>query len=714
MDNNLRKQLERNIANFRSQHPQGSKYYSNDYRYRSKLFRPKTRAAVRKFCAAVKATFFSTRDVTNIEPIDDANPMQLASADINRELLNFRLNKTMNWMLKCLGAAVDVAVNGVCIANVEWHYRERTKRTDYILVDDDGNDLIDEETGLPKTDFEEKSEVVTDKPEVDLVSLENFRFDPACAWHDPVNTSPYLIHIIPMYVDDILDMMEKEDPKTGQPKWFKYSLPQILSSKKARTNTTRQAREGNKQNPEDGNDVTIPDYQIVYVHRNIVRKRGTDWLFYTLGDSFILTKPVRLSDVYLHGIRPYVMGYCEVEPHKNIPAGIAELGQDIQTSANDMRNQRRDNINLVLNKRYHLRRGANIDLAALMSNVPGGGVLMEDPKTDVEVVSTPDVTSSSYQEEDRLNLDFDEITGQFSQSSVQSNRNLNETVGGLQLVSNGSNAMTEYMVDIFSNTFYEPVMRHIVRLEQKYETDEVILAIAARQAKLYQKYGIDQVTDRLLDQGLTTMVDAGIDATDPVRRIQKLSFAIDAITKAVQIQGANKRQFVNEIMGRIGYKTGERFFTDISEVEDERYSSLMAEIQRLTGIIQFEAHKADAKANAQIRVDQAKSQNAIKEAFGKIGAEIERMRQQAAIDMESASQEEDGNVRLERVRGQERINELIAQFELEMDKLRATHENAKEMAADSNEHDRRKVVYLDQQRRISQEQQGKQSTTGEA
>jgi hypothetical protein len=38
---------------------------------------------------------------------------------------------------------------------------------------------------------------------------------------------------------------------------------------------------------------------------------------------------------------------------------------------------------------------------------------------DVEALEFDDVTASSYQEQDRLNLDFDDMAGTFSQSSVQ-------------------------------------------------------------------------------------------------------------------------------------------------------------------------------------------------------------------------------------------------------------------------------------------------------
>jgi len=48
VDTNLRYQWEKNLSNFNSVHPPGSKYLTSAYDKRSRLFRPKTRTVVRK------------------------------------------------------------------------------------------------------------------------------------------------------------------------------------------------------------------------------------------------------------------------------------------------------------------------------------------------------------------------------------------------------------------------------------------------------------------------------------------------------------------------------------------------------------------------------------------------------------------------------------------------------------------------------------------
>src|SRR5690606_19245964 len=123
----------------------------------------------------------------------------------------------------------------------------------------------------------------------------------------------------------------------------------------------------------------------------------------------------------LHGIRPYHMGVGLLETHRTHPSAKADLVADLQREANEVANQRIDNVKLALNGRNFVKRGANVDTAALLRSVPGGNVFMNDPEKDVVIQRAPDVTASSYQEQNLLNLDFDEILGAFSPSSVQAN-----------------------------------------------------------------------------------------------------------------------------------------------------------------------------------------------------------------------------------------------------------------------------------------------------
>jgi hypothetical protein len=310
-------------------------------------------------------------------------------------------------------------------------------------------------------------------------------------------------------------------------------------------------------------------YTTLWAHMNIVNVNGDDMLFWTMGTDLVLTDPVPLREAFPHlreGERPFTVGFSTIEAFRNYPAGDVEQASGLQEEINEVANQRLDNVKLVLNKRYYVRRGSQVDLDALIRNVPGGGVMMNDPERDVQTVDTRDVTGSSYQEQDRLSVELDELVGSFSQTSVQSNRNLNETVGGMEAMQSGAGAVRDYGLRIFFETWVEPTLRQLVRLEQYYESDNVILSLASKKAGLYQKFGLDTITDDLLIQELTVRVNVGMGNTDPQKRVEKLMYATK---NAASLPGMAMRmkssEVADEIYGSLGYKDASRFFRDDEE-----------------------------------------------------------------------------------------------------------------------------------------------------
>jgi len=535
-DANIRPEIERNINQFQSRHNPDSKYLSESYRARAKFYRPKTRAMVRSSEATAVEALFSTADVVSITPVRETDDMQQASADVVAELLQYRLANSnaphsIPWYQLVVGAFQDALVQGTVISHQDWEYNPAR--------------------GL-------------DRPSVQLIPRENFRFDPAADWADPVSTSPYLIWLMPMRVRDVKRRMRPGLDGTPA-RWRELSEAQIRSAAKA-WDSTRMLRDGNRA--DSTNDTTdITDFSIVWVHMNVIEddETGQDVVFYTLGSEFLLSDPEPLRDRYATGRRPFVVGKVVIETHRTDPNAKVALARGTQNEINEIANQRIDNVKFSMNKRYFVKRNRQVDIRSLVRNVPSSVTLMQDIEGDVKVVDTPDVTSSSYQEQDRLNMDFDEISGNMSQSSVQANRRLNETVGGMEILAGDANKVQAYDLKTFIETWVEPVLRQLVLLEQHYETDETILALAAGKADLLQRFGIDRVTDELLAGELTLVVNVGMTATSPTQKINNLLTGINGVKNALadgvlEKYGVDAVEVIKDIFGALGHKDGGRFF----------------------------------------------------------------------------------------------------------------------------------------------------------
>ena len=565
LDANIRQQWETSIAHQNNEHEPGSKYYSDGYKSRSKTFRPKTRTNNVNAEAAFAKAAFSTNDLVSITAENDNDPEQLVSAEVNQMLVQHRLSKTIKWYLTAMGAFQDARVYGICASYQGWEFEE-VEVTEEETVMGPMGPMIGPD-GQPMMQTVTKKVILKDQPVIDLIPPENIRFEPSADWRDPANDSPYLVRIVPMYAGDALLEIENRG-------WKEYDIAQIANvGQENEDDQTRQQRQGKERIDPTEHDSDKKEFAVVWLHENFIRVDGEDYVYWTIGSRLLLSDPEPTVEAYPHlrrGERPITIGYTTIEAHKNYPASPTRLIENLQKDVNDIANQRFDNVKLVLNKRYFIRRGATeVDLQSLARNVPGGAIMVGNPNDDVRVVDTPDVTGSSYNDQDRLDLAIDELTGVMSQQTVQNNRNLNETVGGMSMMNKAADQAADYGIKTFIETWMEPTIRQLVRLEQYYETDEVILAIAADKSDRYQQFtkqiemsgGQAPDINSLLKKELTVNVNIGFGATNPRTQIEQFTFALSNVANLPgTIERINTDEVIKEIFGKVGYRDGQRFF----------------------------------------------------------------------------------------------------------------------------------------------------------
>ena len=622
---------------FQGLHPSNSKYLSTDYRYRSRLFRPLTRTMVRKAEAQTAAAFFGNEDVCSIEPTDDNNPLQQASAEILKALLQYRLTKTIPWFLTVVGARQDCEVMGIAIAKAYWKFKESRVGTERrpAVHPVTGEPLVDPETGEPLEDVFETYKTNVDHPWVDLMAPENFRFDPGADWRNPIATSPYLIECIPMYIADV-----KLKIKSGE--WLPVSEGSLRNATNLDDDVTRRSREYGRVPGKDHDAWKPRDFDICWIRENIIRVDGEDMHFYTLASAGeLLSLPRPLKEVYLQGVRPYVCGFVVPEAHKTYPFGKVELVKELQTQANDVSNLRLDNVKLALNPRQFVRDGKAVDPTDVRSFQPGKVIMVKDPEADIRWDRPPEVTASSYQEQDRINLDFDSLTGDMSNSSIQANKGVYEAVGNMTMMQGNASQLGEYEQRVFAETFVEPLLTQLVMLEQAYETDEVIIANAGRQADLLQKFGINEITDELLQQQLTVKVNVGLGATNPQHKLQNFMTATQAIGQMfgpAAAMASNPQEVIKEVFSLCGYKDGDRFFMPGSDI----HAMMQQMAQQKSGGQNPHAQNDQGQAQAA----QIKAQASLQQQQIKTGGELKM----AELDMQKTLLQEQAETERERAR----------------------------------------------------------------
>ena len=574
----VRKPLERNIRYFNNKHASGSKYGSESYKYRSKIFRPKTRATIRRQEAAASTAFFATKDVVSCKAVNQDDHEAVVGAILSNRLMNYRLSEpSMRWFQTVIGAYQDAMVQGPVISSQEWCYEEL-----------DG-------------------EIAKDRPDVRIVPLENIRFDPNCDWRDPVKDSPYIIELIPMYHTDVKKRMEYPD-KAGRV--WNYLSDEVISQSSSTLDYNIDLRNLDKQNPKLEKYLNS-EFDIVWVHKNIITYEGVDYLYYTLGEIELLSDPEPLKDVFPIG-RHYVVGSANIEAHKTIPSSNVEIGATMQQELNDIVNQRLDNVKLVTNRRSFVKRAANIDIRSMTQSVPGGVVLVEDINNDVRYDAPPDVTSSSYVEQDRLSNDFDELMGAFSGSSVASNRAMNETVGGMEIMTADANSLTEYQIKIFAETWLKPVLQQLFDLERIYENDQKILSSISGSLN-------PEIAISLIRKDIKLDLSVGFGSTNPQKRIETMMFGMNAIAQLApeKVRDINTEEVIREVFGALGFQDGERFFS--KKEEDPRLKQMEQQLQQMQAALQNRQLESQTK----LQVEQIRQQGNLQTAQIKSQAQLQ-------------------------------------------------------------------------------------------
>jgi len=582
---------------FQGEHPSGSKYLGNEYRYRSRLVRPKSRSTIRRSEAAAAQAFFSSDDLAAVTPENEDDPAQQASARLNKELVNYRLTQTIPWFLTLLGAWQDCQIYGFCISRQYWKFEERLIGTRRVEATEE---VQGDDQGFADVDEYEYYEVTNDHPDVALIAPDNFRFDPAADWRRPIETSPYLIERMPMYVGDV-----KEKMATGE--WKEYPEGSILAARNISDETTRLQREGHRQDSMQTQSANR-DFDVTWVHLNTMKRAGYDWVFFTLGADKLLTDPRLHVEVYGTERRPYRLGVANLEAHRNYPSSKMELLRDLQIYANDTANMRLDAMKLALMPRPLIKAGslAAQSQADYRVFMPGKPFLVADP-SEVSWERPPDPSQAAFEEQNRIDVDFDAIAGGFDQGTVQTNRALNETARGIELIAGAAGTVGEYELRLFAETWVEPVIADLVELEQRLEEDETILLLAGEKAQLYQRYGVSEITDWLLSQRATTKVNVGIGATNPATRIQHLmtiSQALKELFGPAASLGLKWDEILSELFGIFGYADGKRFFTEGFDIKAAQAQLAQAQQAQPIGVDPNKLQQIQLQANTQLQKTQ--------------------------------------------------------------------------------------------------------------
>jgi hypothetical protein len=162
-------------------------------------------------------------------------------------------------------------------------------------------------------------------------------------------------------------------------------------------------------------------------------KKGIPWWGIVINRKVLVRS---IPNPYNHQSPPYIKIklFPDAKPSW-YGVGIGQIGAPMQERLNKLVNQRLDNVDLVLNKQgMYNGNDPLIDKRKLQVSKPGKFYRVSDTLTSIKWLDTPDVTASSYKEEELAKMDFRESTGATAPLMPGDVSDQHRTAMGLQLM----------------------------------------------------------------------------------------------------------------------------------------------------------------------------------------------------------------------------------------------------------------------------------------
>lgn len=430
---------------------------------RSNLFIPYSYSIVETVMPRIIETMFAVRPYIGLIPLraDQENKAQTIE-----KLIDYQLTQRIR--IKHIAAmwVKDALIYGTGILKVGWKVEQRTSVVAEPLADFGeeigelwGSDLVE---GL--TDEVEQLVTVYDDPVVDNVDLFDFYVDPSAR---NIDEAAYCIHREYINIDDIKENSGEDriydaaevNKLIQELKGDKVNDLEAYGEQHDTGVFDRLSSVGYEGAPMTSDKIEVLEYWtndrviVVAGQRAVIRNEKNP---YRLGK-----KPfVRIVDVPITG---EFYGIGEIEP-------IADLQDELNTK----RNQRVDNVSMIINRMWKVLRGANLDFNQLRSR--SGGVVEVDDMADIEPIEFPHITGDAYHEDEQIRSDIDMTAGvhDYTRGGSPDRR---ETATTASILSEAANERFKLKVTLMEDLGLRRLGEWLVALNQQFIDEERVISI---------------------------------------------------------------------------------------------------------------------------------------------------------------------------------------------------------------------------------------------
>jgi hypothetical protein len=234
--------------------------------------------------------------------------------------------------------------------------------------------------------------------------------------------------------------------------------------------------------------------------------------------------------------------------------GVGQIGYPTQERLNKIVNQRLDNVDLVMNKQgFYNGNDILINHKKLCISKPGQWHKVSDTVTSIRWMETPDVTQSSYKEEELAKSDYRESTGA-SMPLMPTDEGQHRTAMGINLLQNAAGAR------------FKPVLK---KLERDFIHELAMMYLSNAQQFMALPEWITIVTDRGQEQPIlikpeniqakAEIIPMGVSET--IAREVMVGQLLRFKELTIQDQTVNRQEINKRIAEQMGFKDVQKLLT---------------------------------------------------------------------------------------------------------------------------------------------------------
>ncbi len=402
-----------------------------DDKYRANLFVPEVFTIVETLLPRLVGGFLNSRS----SPIEvlGREEKDIPKAKVAQMLISYQLER-MNFPLHLVTFYKQALLYGTSVGKVYWDYRTTKSPTGETIV-------------------------AYDDPVFEVLDLFDFFIDPD-AWD--IDNARYCIHRKYLSIEEL-----KQRQRAGIYK----NVDKV-------------------KDPATTNIEAEPSCPSTYM-----QERNIEILEYWEDDRVVVVadRSVILRDApnpFYHGKKPFVHIVFVPVPFEFYGIGVIEPIEGLQHELNTKRNQRLDNVNLILNRMWLVQRGTLDDYRQLQSR-PGGVIVVNDIN-GIHPLPSPDVTSSSYMEEEKIKRDIQNTTGvtEYIRGVMPIEK---QTATEVRIKSEQSSTRFDFNFKLMTEMGIKRIARFILQLDQQFITRERSIRIAGRKGVEFKRVSPEDI-----------------------------------------------------------------------------------------------------------------------------------------------------------------------------------------------------------------------------